>query len=104
MRQFLTQKFKDPAHDIVFYLHDDSYDVRGQRRAWLNGKEIQEKLEKEENVKNIKIVHGFYGLFDAFCFPELPLDSALFPDLQTFPKCFANVFERFFEIVHCTCI
>ena len=71
MRHFLTRNFQNPAHDILFYLHEDSAqgkkygiaDTDVPRRVWLNGKEIQKKLEKEENMENIKVVPGFYGLF-----------------------------------------
>ena len=65
LRRSLTRDFQDPAHDILFYLHDDSgghIDRSKSRRVWLNGEEIKKKLQNEESFQNIQIVHGFYGL------------------------------------------
>ena len=31
------------------------------KRVWLNGRDVQKRLEKEENLRNIKVLPGFYG-------------------------------------------
>ena len=60
MRQHLTQHFDAPKHDIVFYVHNDSY-PHGNR-VWTNGREIAQRLRVEEGITDIKVFDGFYGL------------------------------------------